>query len=232
MSWAIDGVEFFNCSLARSFNLHSNELVGRNGSNGINGINEKVPKPRSIYESESLIEETIKNNLYHKNGQPFDEEFKWILNVAVGGNYFPKSVFGELTEQDAKGWEKPSMEVDYVRVYEEVNENDVIHFNPVHDERVNVTVTSEPSVTNGNQTIVTESTTIKEVPVVTETTTVTQESTTDAVNVTNANPMDVDDVTEKVNNDTQLDLGDYSDCDDYYDEGESSQGDTYYYEDL
>jgi len=42
-------------------------------------------------------------NPYTKPGQPFDQPFYWILNVAVGGGFFPASVFGpEVTPAEAK----------------------------------------------------------------------------------------------------------------------------------
>lgn len=57
-------------------------------------------------------------NPYSRNGQPFDREFHWILNVAVGGSFFPWSKYGHLTPTVATHWEKPTFEIDYVRVYQ------------------------------------------------------------------------------------------------------------------
>jgi len=57
------------------------------------------------------------NNPYTKEGQPFDQNFFWIFNIAVGGNFFPSNVYGDLSVNDAHGWAKPTMEIDYVRVY-------------------------------------------------------------------------------------------------------------------
>lgn len=55
-------------------------------------------------------------NEYTAKGQPFiDQKFYFILNVAVGGMFFgdvPK-----VTPEEAKSWPKPTMEVDYVRVW-------------------------------------------------------------------------------------------------------------------
>ena len=60
------------------------------------------------------------NNPYNHNGAPFDQPFFWILNVAVGGNFFPQNVFGQwVTPAEAKHWPKNTMEVDYLRVYEQ-----------------------------------------------------------------------------------------------------------------
>ncbi|KAI1305279.1 Glucan endo-1,3-beta-glucosidase A1 [Halotydeus destructor] len=62
------------------------------------------------------------SNFYTKKGQPFDQNFKWILNVAVGGNYFHPSVYGKLAPGEAAQWAKPTMEVDWVRVYQARND--------------------------------------------------------------------------------------------------------------
>ncbi len=61
----------------------------------------------------------VGNNPYTKPGQPFDQSFYWILNVAIGGNFFPTNPFGpQVTPEEARHWAKPTMEVDYVRVWE------------------------------------------------------------------------------------------------------------------
>lgn len=54
--------------------------------------------------------------VYNKTGSPFDHPFRIILNVAVGGKYFSR--FGKLSIEDALSWEKPNMQVDWVRVYQ------------------------------------------------------------------------------------------------------------------
>lgn len=57
-------------------------------------------------------------NPYSKNGQPFDQPFKFIINIAVGGTFFPENIYGpQVTLQEAKQWPKPTMEIDYVRVF-------------------------------------------------------------------------------------------------------------------
>jgi beta-glucanase (GH16 family) len=58
---------------------------------------------------------------YKKEGQPFDQNFKWILNVAIGGNYFDHRIYGRLDMDEAKYWDKPFMEIDWVRVYQQTN---------------------------------------------------------------------------------------------------------------
>ena len=57
------------------------------------------------------------NNPYTKNGQPFDQPFNWILNVAVGGTFFGSGPY-ITPEQARKEWPKNTLEVDYVRVYQ------------------------------------------------------------------------------------------------------------------
>jgi len=56
------------------------------------------------------------DNPYSKNGSPFDTDFFFVLNIAVGGAFFPKDPYGDLTLDEARKWEKPTMEVDYLRV--------------------------------------------------------------------------------------------------------------------
>lgn len=60
--------------------------------------------------------------LYKKEGQPFDQNFKWILNLAIGGSYFSDhKKFGHLEHLESQQWAKPTMEVDYVRVYQKID---------------------------------------------------------------------------------------------------------------
>ncbi|KAH9403029.1 hypothetical protein TYRP_015795 [Tyrophagus putrescentiae] len=55
------------------------------------------------------------HNPYHKNGEPFDQPFHIIFNLAVGGNFFGHGPY--VTPEQAKHWRKHTMEVDYVRVF-------------------------------------------------------------------------------------------------------------------
>jgi len=58
-------------------------------------------------------------NPYTKPGQPFDQPFYWILNVAVDGLMFPTNWSGpHITPEEAKNWAKTTMEIDYVRVWQ------------------------------------------------------------------------------------------------------------------
>jgi beta-glucanase (GH16 family) len=60
-------------------------------------------------------------SFYKANGQPWDQRFHIIINVAVGGNFF--GGYPPLTPADVKKWEKPTMEIDYIRVYQGPNIN-------------------------------------------------------------------------------------------------------------
>ncbi|CAG2118668.1 unnamed protein product [Medioppia subpectinata] len=58
-------------------------------------------------------------NPYNHNVAPFDQRFFWILNVAVSGNFFPANIYGPpVTPDEARQWAKPTMEIDYLRVYQ------------------------------------------------------------------------------------------------------------------
>jgi len=54
---------------------------------------------------------------YTKNGQPFDQYFFFIINVAIGGGFFGAQA-NALNTDMARGWANPNMVVDYVRVYQ------------------------------------------------------------------------------------------------------------------
>lgn len=54
---------------------------------------------------------------YTENGQPFDQPFYIILNLAVGGSFFPPEIYGDFSPEEAKNWEQPTLEIDWVRVY-------------------------------------------------------------------------------------------------------------------
>ncbi|KAH9409088.1 hypothetical protein TYRP_011363 [Tyrophagus putrescentiae] len=57
-------------------------------------------------------------NPYRRKGQPFDQPFRILLNVAVGGTFFGEGVPKVTPEEARSGWPKPTMEVDFVRVYQ------------------------------------------------------------------------------------------------------------------
>jgi len=55
------------------------------------------------------------SNPYTANGQPFDQQFFYIINCAVGGGFFGSNA-NALTDQQAQSWGNPTLIVDYVRV--------------------------------------------------------------------------------------------------------------------
>jgi len=67
---------------------------------------------------------------YSKNGQPFDQNFHFILNLAVGGGFFGANS-QSLTTAMARGWANPKFLVDYVRVYQLKDDNIVVNPSPV-----------------------------------------------------------------------------------------------------
>lgn len=62
-------------------------------------------------------------NPYTAKRQPFDHSFQFLINLAVGGGYFPAPKFGDLTLEEAEKWEKPTLEVDYIHVYQNTKKN-------------------------------------------------------------------------------------------------------------
>jgi len=55
------------------------------------------------------------NGVYSKMGQPWDQRFHFILNLAVGGGFF--GGYPALTDAQAAAWANPTMQIDYVRAY-------------------------------------------------------------------------------------------------------------------
>jgi len=54
---------------------------------------------------------------YWANRQPFDQEFFFIINLAVGGGFFGGEA-NALNQNTARAWPNPNLLVDYVRVYQ------------------------------------------------------------------------------------------------------------------
>ncbi|CAG2182485.1 unnamed protein product, partial [Oppiella nova] len=49
-------------------------------------------------------------SFYQQKGEPFNMAFHWIVNIAVGGNYFPTNIYGpQVTPAEGLMWEKPTM---------------------------------------------------------------------------------------------------------------------------
>lgn len=57
-------------------------------------------------------------NPYTAKGQPFDKPFFWVLNIAVGGDFFGDEP--KITVEEARKWPQPRMEIDYIRVFHQV----------------------------------------------------------------------------------------------------------------
>jgi len=55
--------------------------------------------------------------VYSARGQPFDQRFHFILNLAVGGAFFGNQA--PVTDAQSAQWAVPEMRVDYVRVYQQ-----------------------------------------------------------------------------------------------------------------
>ena len=76
---------------------------------------------RWILDGQQFHSEGITKNFwpgfYEQDGQPFDKSFYFILNLAVGGNFFPPEIYGDFVPEDARDWERNTFEIDYVRVY-------------------------------------------------------------------------------------------------------------------
>jgi beta-glucanase (GH16 family) len=53
--------------------------------------------------------------VYSAMGQPWDRRFHFILNLAVGGNFFGGAA--PVTDAQSAAWARPQMRVDYVRVW-------------------------------------------------------------------------------------------------------------------
>jgi len=56
-------------------------------------------------------------NVYSAKGQPFDQRFHFILNLAVGGSFFGGAP--PVTDAQSAAWASPEMRVDYVRVWQQ-----------------------------------------------------------------------------------------------------------------
>jgi len=57
-------------------------------------------------------------NPYTANRQPFDQRFNYVINLAVGGDFFSATKYGTLTTADAQAWPDNNYVIDYIRSYE------------------------------------------------------------------------------------------------------------------
>jgi len=57
--------------------------------------------------------------IYNANKQPWDKPFYILLNLAVGGGFFPIDQYGAFDAlASPKTWSQPTFFIDYVRVYQ------------------------------------------------------------------------------------------------------------------
>jgi len=72
-----------------------------------------------LLDGQVFHEESLRRNfwegLYGAHGSPFDKEFFFILNLAVGGNFFGGEPFDP---SESQWWPKNTFEIDYVRKWE------------------------------------------------------------------------------------------------------------------
>jgi len=54
---------------------------------------------------------------YANNGAPFDQNFHFIINLAIGGGFFGGNSQA-LTQDQARAWRSPEFLIDYARVYQ------------------------------------------------------------------------------------------------------------------
>jgi len=83
------------------------------------GLDWNVDRIQWILDGQVFHEESLQRNFwggfYTANGQPFDQDFFFILNLAVGGAFFGGEPFDPV---EADQWAKNTLEVDYVKKYE------------------------------------------------------------------------------------------------------------------
>jgi len=41
-----------------------------------------------------------------------------VISLSVGGYMFPEAKYGTLRKEEAEAWQKPTLEIDWVRVYD------------------------------------------------------------------------------------------------------------------
>ncbi|CAL8148435.1 unnamed protein product [Orchesella dallaii] len=69
------------------------------------------------YYSDWLLED--ESNLpCNMNKKLFQQELQLNFGLSVGGTMFPEAAYGDLTLENAKNWTKPSLEIDWVKIYD------------------------------------------------------------------------------------------------------------------
>jgi beta-glucanase (GH16 family) len=99
-------------------------------------------------------------NPYTEIRQPFDQPFFFLINVAVGGNFFGDQSQA-LTTAVANNWASPELVVDYVRVYQESNGGPIVGPVPVPTSSKPTAAKSSSTVRKTEATIPKVSTTPK-----------------------------------------------------------------------
>lgn len=69
-------------------------------------------------------------NPYNDIRQPFDQPFFFLINLAIGGNFFGGNA-NSLTTATAQKWSSPRLVVDYVRVYQDNGSGPIVNPVPV-----------------------------------------------------------------------------------------------------
>jgi len=91
-----------------------------------------------MYHSMTLVRSFYSNkgtNPYNAQRQPFDQRFHLLINLAIGGGFFPADQYGTLSAQDAANWADPTYQIDYIRVYESTTVPPVVTSTPVSSNR-------------------------------------------------------------------------------------------------
>jgi len=98
-----------------------------------------------LVDNKVVSTQNLKRNFFSGKGktpytdirQPFDQPFFFLINVAIGGNFFGGNS-NSLTTATAQKWASPRMVVDYVRVYQE-NGSPVVNPVPVPSSQAQTT---------------------------------------------------------------------------------------------
>lgn len=52
------------------------------------------------------------------NKKLFQQELQFNFGLSVGGTMFPEVAWGDLTHEAARNWTKPTLEIDWVKIYQ------------------------------------------------------------------------------------------------------------------
>jgi len=85
-------------------------------------------------------------NPYTQNGQPWDKRFHFVMNLAVGGNFFGSN-YRQPTQADFPTWKVTEMQIDHVRVWQKGGDCTKDWFAPVTSAQPTSGATSRPTST-------------------------------------------------------------------------------------